>query len=103
MLASSDNRLWANSTLVFCRGRLVQDRNLKGPKLNCRNWECGVIVPAFAGNEEMPVELVLVGGQEKDSLTEVFGGILPVPMRYPTGVVAADGGRPWFFSETGKH
>lgn len=51
----------------------------------------------------MPVELVLVGGQEKDSLTEVFGGILPVPMRYPTGVVAADGGRPWFFSETGKH
>lgn len=26
-------------------GRLVKDRKTKQPKLNCRNWECGVIVP----------------------------------------------------------
>ncbi|KAI9036666.1 uncharacterized protein KD926_001561 [Aspergillus affinis] len=28
-------------------GRLVQDRSTKEPKLNCRNWECGVLVPVI--------------------------------------------------------
>ncbi|PWY82965.1 phospholipase D/nuclease [Aspergillus heteromorphus CBS 117.55] len=28
-------------------GRIIQDRKTKTPKLNCRNWECGVIVPVI--------------------------------------------------------
>ncbi|KAK1149864.1 hypothetical protein N8T08_003420 [Aspergillus melleus] len=28
-------------------GRLVQDRSTKELKLNCRNWECGVLVPVI--------------------------------------------------------
>ncbi|KIV89228.1 hypothetical protein, variant 1 [Exophiala mesophila] len=84
-------------------GQLVQDRNGKSLKLNCRNWECGVIVPVSAENEEMSGEHEQVVDEGKDSLRAVFGGTVPVPMRYPTGLVAQDGGRPWFFSGFSRH
>ncbi|KAL4783410.1 tyrosyl-DNA phosphodiesterase-domain-containing protein [Aspergillus varians] len=33
-------------------GRLVHDRTTKQPKLNCRNWECGVVVPVLQKESE---------------------------------------------------
>ena len=38
------------------RGKLVIDRNTKSPKLNVKNWECGVLIPVVAKTKtEAPV------------------------------------------------
>jgi hypothetical protein len=70
------------------RGRLVQDRTTKAAKMNCRNWECGVVVPVEA--QEGHARGGAVG-------MEVFEGRIPVPMQVPGADYA--GRRPWFSSE----
>lgn len=69
------------------RGRLVQDRVTKRPKLNCRNWECGVIVPIARTS----------GKKQPDSMDE-FDDIVPVPMHTspePTYGLK----KPWYYTE----
>ena len=61
-------------------GRLTKDRVSKAPKLNCRNWECGVLLPLkgasskVLGHDE--------GAGPSDDLA-MFEGTVPVPMMYP--------------------
>ncbi|KAI9762297.1 MAG: hypothetical protein M4579_000445 [Chaenotheca gracillima] len=59
-------------------GRLVQDKTTKKPKLNCRNWECGVVIPtsSVAGQSAQASVAAAVG-------MDVFQGSLPVPMDVP--------------------
>lgn len=89
------------------RGRLSQDRTTKEPKLNCRNWECGVVIPVVdrspatveQGKDSQPSL-----GLSADSHTgavdieDIFQGTIPVPMQVPGRVYGA-GVRPWFFLE----
>ncbi|KAL8887826.1 MAG: hypothetical protein Q9215_004660 [Flavoplaca cf. flavocitrina] len=94
-------------------GRLVKDRQTKQPKLNCRNWECGVVIPfrraaamAHSGSKER------TGGKaaedtdkeqsgkdgkakERSSGLKAFEKVMPVPMKYP-GKEYGDGDTPWF-------
>ncbi|KAK2867832.1 hypothetical protein FQN49_003430 [Arthroderma sp. PD_2] len=70
-------------------GRLVIDRKTKQAKLNCRNWECGVLVPVEAS------DTARTPGGELDT---VFGDTVPVPMQVP-GDEYADGEQPWFYLE----
>ncbi|BCR88975.1 uncharacterized protein ACHE_50173S [Aspergillus chevalieri] len=81
-------------------GRLVQDRastvksNPKPPKLNCRNWECGVIVPV-SENEKRPD-----GDRECGRMLDVFRSTVPVPMSVPGKKYEGDGRlKPWYFME----
>ncbi|KAK4692668.1 tyrosyl-DNA phosphodiesterase 1, partial [Lecanoromycetidae sp. Uapishka_2] len=67
-------------------GRLSKDRTTKAPKLNCRNWECGVIVP-------VPYE---DGSNQLGNLKE-FKGSIPVPMQYPGEPYGNR--KPWYHSE----
>lgn len=70
-------------------GKLFHDAKTKAQKLNCRNWECGVVVPVRDGKG---------GGEE--GIGEgmgVFEGRVPVPMRVPGG--RYEGRRPWFCYE----
>lgn len=71
-------------------GKLVKDRATKSPKLNCRNWECGVVIPArrWADVEEHGKGVGNGLGEFRD---------IPVPMQYP-GEEYGDK-RPWFYSE----
>jgi hypothetical protein len=96
-------------------GRLVQDRKTKAPKLNCRNWECGVVVPVRGGDvRDSPgggEEVERWGQEEKKGKGKGEGGgkgeeregmgvfepRVPVPMRVPGGEY--DGRRPWFCYE----
>jgi hypothetical protein len=60
---------------------LVKDKTTKEPKLNCRNWECGVIfsVPKPAGKG-------LVNDRAEGHASigmDVFHGYVPVPMVVP--------------------
>ncbi|RDL35212.1 uncharacterized protein BP5553_07143 [Venustampulla echinocandica] len=74
-------------------GRLVKDKSTKEPKLNCRNWECGVIVPVLAGDSK-------VKNKEQDQGPpgmEVFKDHVPVPMVAPGEEYA--GRRPWYHNE----
>lgn len=58
----------------------------KKPKLNCRNWECGVLVPAR----------LYVPAIQLADLTK-FGTVVPVPIQVP-GEAYGDR-KPWFFTE----
>lgn len=76
-------------------GKLVMDRSRKEVKINCRNWECGVVLPVrtekvtgggtLSGEAVMgwPVELKDVGREAA------------VPMKTPGVEVEKEGREPW--------
>ncbi|KAL4884082.1 tyrosyl-DNA phosphodiesterase-domain-containing protein [Aspergillus karnatakaensis] len=84
-------------------GRLVSDRTTKKPKLNCRNWECGVVVPVVknttpdyetqSSDEEDTADDKVAGKgkgkgkakgkEENHDLLTIFKGTVPVPMKIP--------------------
>jgi len=88
---------------------LVQDRKAQAPKLNCRNWECGVVVPVRGGDvRDSPgggEEVEGWGQEEKKGKGKgeeregmgVFEPRVPVPMRVPGEEYG--GRRPWFCYE----
>jgi hypothetical protein len=79
-------------TALTNRGRLVKDRATGEAKLNCRNWECGVIIPITAGaGAGEPSQ-----SHGQDELGGIFGGTVPVPMELPGNAYGAEGS-PWFF------
>ena len=84
--------------LIMNRGRLVQERATKEPKLNCRNWECGVLIPvisredAVLGQNKSPSE-------ESGTMLDAFKGVVPVPMRLPAPQYGPNR-RPWFNAES---
>ncbi|KAJ1712106.1 tyrosyl-DNA phosphodiesterase [Aspergillus flavus] len=63
-------------------GRLVQERATKEPKLNCRNWECGVLMPVIS-KEDAVSEQNKSPNDESGTMLDAFKGIVPVPMRLP--------------------
>ncbi|KAF8248887.1 hypothetical protein K440DRAFT_545617, partial [Wilcoxina mikolae CBS 423.85] len=75
---------------------LVVDRSTKAPKLNCKNWECGVV---------LPVPSVALGRKVSGAPVEQKGPIdirafeetVPVPMEIPGD--SLQGKQPWFFME----
>ncbi|EPS28628.1 hypothetical protein PDE_03574 [Penicillium oxalicum 114-2] len=81
-------------------GKLVKDRFSGQPKLNCRNWECGVIVPITTVVNETQG----VGGKTASSLqsqsqqlpVELFHDTVPVPLKIP-GADLTESRPPWFF------
>ena len=67
-------------------GRLVLDRSSKQPRLNCRNWECGIVMP------------VPTDGSEEG--LDIFKSVLPTPMVVPAESYN-DGRLPWYFMAEG--
>ncbi|KAI9697925.1 MAG: hypothetical protein M1836_004277 [Candelina mexicana] len=65
-------------------GRLSQDKVSKAPKLMCRNWECGVLVPIPASDVKQPVSM------------DSFQNIIPVPMHTPGREYGTR--KPWFYT-----
>ncbi|RJE25678.1 tyrosyl-DNA phosphodiesterase domain-containing protein [Aspergillus sclerotialis] len=88
-------------------GRLVQDRSTKKPKLNCRNWECGVLFPVIdkaqdstqSSTQSKPgnaLNRTMELGESANAL-DVFKGAIPVPVQLP-GRRFGPNLRPWYFS-----
>ncbi|EEA18915.1 conserved hypothetical protein [Talaromyces marneffei ATCC 18224] len=85
-------------------GKVVHDRVRKEPKLNCRNWECGVLVPitelppaAGSDGEEQNKDSAKKedkSGAEGD-IVEIFGSTVPVPMRVPAPSLGSEL-KPWY-------
>ncbi|KAL4759960.1 uncharacterized protein BDW70DRAFT_169135 [Aspergillus foveolatus] len=103
-------------------GRLVYDRTRKQPKLNCRNWECGVVIPVVHGKSKNDINASTgnteeaksqAGGQpgtsrvaqgkgkeENGCLLDIFRGTVPVPMRLPGQRYEGQRARqPWYYSK----
>ncbi|KAL0473686.1 tyrosyl-DNA phosphodiesterase [Neurospora intermedia] len=97
-------------------GRLIKDRSTKKFKITCRNWECGVLIPAGTTTVANSSSAVLAGKQEgegngkgkgkavvpeemdDDSSWGVFEGHVPIPMRVPGSPLAFTGSKsPFFF------
>lgn len=77
------------------RGRLTMDRQTGNPKLTCRNWECGVVVPSTSSDS--PTTAAGTGQEEGLSC---FLGRIPVPIVWPSEAYGKNGSRrPWFFLE----
>ncbi|KAI1610423.1 tyrosyl-DNA phosphodiesterase-domain-containing protein [Exophiala viscosa] len=74
-------------------GRLVQDKITKQPKLNCRNWECGVLIPSPAeADSRQNIPGIHVSGVMR---LAGFQDVVPVPMRFPGESLVAK--KPWTF------
>ncbi|KAI1384501.1 phospholipase D/nuclease [Hypoxylon trugodes] len=69
-------------------GRLTKERGTGNPKLTCRNWECGVIIPAQDSSTN----------RSQDHELSDFHNIIPVPMEIP-GEAYATSKRPWLYLE----
>ncbi|KAK5137285.1 hypothetical protein LTR08_000255 [Meristemomyces frigidus] len=104
-------------------GKLVYDKKEKAWKINCRNWECGVLLPVPAEKLEasMPKNESLAEkpkdddeGSETESEAEgpesggatssvelvgleVFKGLVDLPFEHPGRTF--DGREPWYFQE----
>ena len=67
----------------------------KSARLNCRNWECGVIIPmpALPGGG---LEIDENAPQSENGLA-VFEGVVPLPMEYPADEYGTM--KPWFYAE----
>lgn len=72
-------------------GKLVYDRKEKKWKINCRNWECGVLLPT--NTEGVALE---EGNQDAVSM-EVFKDLVEPPFLYPAPEY--DDREPWYFME----
>ncbi|MCJ1439818.1 MAG: hypothetical protein MMC23_000299 [Stictis urceolatum] len=89
-------RLWAYIGSANCGesawGRMVLDRTRKIPKLGCRNWECGVIIPirdAENGSDPSDKAGYPAG-------LRLFERKVPVPIEWPGESMV--GRTPWFFT-----
>lgn len=78
-------------------GKLSKDRTTKQPKLNCRNWECGVLIPARKGRLDTGERDGKAADGASASLDDTFRGFVPVPMVHPGAEYGAR--QPWFFME----
>ncbi|KAK5731016.1 hypothetical protein LTR15_000954 [Elasticomyces elasticus] len=100
-------------------GRIVYDKKTKDWKINCNNWECGVLLPV--PSEKLSVkpstapvkEEVLDDGSETESEDggnatsqapaepivgmDVFNGLVDPPFEFPGRTF--DGKEPWYFKE----
>ncbi|KAF3399761.1 Tyrosyl-DNA phosphodiesterase 1 [Penicillium rolfsii] len=88
-------------------GRLIKDRTTGQPKLNCRNWECGVLVPVVApggracsqASDATTITLDTATASESKSQqlqADIFQDTVPVPMKLP-GADLTESRPPWFF------
>lgn len=69
---------------------MVKDRKSGKAKINCRNWECGVVVPVRGTAVDSK------DGNEYGAGLRIFDGTVPVPMQMPGRVYDADE-TPWFY------
>ncbi|KAK3902038.1 tyrosyl-DNA phosphodiesterase-domain-containing protein [Staphylotrichum tortipilum] len=76
-------------------GRLVKDRGTGKPRITCRNWECGVLIPADGTSP--------AGSDGDGDGLGAFVGSVPVPMEWASrsisaaeGAASAAARTPWF-------
>jgi hypothetical protein len=74
-------------------GKLVYDRKVKKWKVNCKNWECGVLLPVSTEGAKTEA------GEDGIVDMEVFKDVVEPPFLYPGPVY--DDREPWYFME--KH
>jgi len=71
-------------------GKVTFDRSRKEPKIGCRNWECGVLLPVSAEVLEK------TSGADIPTM-EVFKGLVDVPFKLPGEEYR--GRDPWYYTE----
>ena len=93
---TSSGPAWAYIGSANCSesawGKLISARGSKEPKLNCRNWECGVILPVEESGPPRPI-----ASTSSERNLDVFKGTIPVPMQYPGTELTHQS--PWFYAE----
>ena len=96
------------------RGKLVKDRKTGKERLDCRNWECGVVIPA---NQRKPAVSAQIHTSEPTDTTPGTDEVVNVddaqtkwtaafadialPLRFPGRRYAetGPGSHPWFFHD----
>ena len=71
-------------------GKVMFDRSRKEPKIGCRNWECGVLLPVSA-------EILENVGAAEIPTMDVFKDLVDVPFKFPGEEYR--GKDPWYYTE----
>lgn len=102
------------------RGRLVKDSKSGKPKMSCRNWECGVVLPAgtrataaitrtgVSSGTKAPHATLnatsstdgptkLDDNSESGDAMGMFANLVPIPMKMP-GRPYGPNEEPWFYT-----
>jgi hypothetical protein len=74
----------------------VKDETTKEPKILCRNWECGVLVPISRSMAPAEEAAGRGAGACDPPDMSVFDGHIPIPMVVPGEEYGAR--RPWFYT-----
>jgi len=74
-------------------GKLIYDRRVKKWKVNCKNWECGVLLPVSTEGAKTEA------GEDGIVDMEVFKDVVEPPFMYPG--LEYESREPWYFME--KH
>ncbi|KAJ5715156.1 uncharacterized protein N7483_012337 [Penicillium malachiteum] len=93
-------------------GRLTKDRAANKPRMVCRNWECGVLVPiktpvgtspriseaasVFSEGTTIPNNEPTPQPKSEYAPSEIFHNTVPIPMKLPAPALSGVR-RPWFF------
>ena len=100
----SDPVAWAYLGSANCSesawGRLTLDRSTKQPKMTCRNWECGVVIPVPNITDNKTDAKNENASKETESRTdglEIFQGVVPVPFEFPAPKMDGEDRVPWYF------
>ncbi|KAG9241786.1 tyrosyl-DNA phosphodiesterase-domain-containing protein [Calycina marina] len=72
-------------------GRLVKDRISQQPKINIRNWECGVVI-------SVPHPEIGSSTRTAPRDTDIFHQTIPVPMVVP-GEQYGEDQQPWYYNQ----
>lgn len=83
-------------TNYHTRGRLTLDRANSGPKLLCKNYECGILIPVEDA-AETKAKATTSSSHDDDSIDEKFHGVVPVPMKLPATPFEGSPETPWFY------
>lgn len=78
---------------------MVKDSSTGKPKMSCRNWECGVVIPLAPGGSDNDQGKAAVSTATGPTLASRFenGPVpVPVPMQVPAEPLGTDQ-QPWFY------
>jgi hypothetical protein len=71
---------------------LVKDTKTGKPKMSCRNWECGVVIPVVTTCKDAELDR-----EKQEALEAIFGSTVPIPMKAPGRPYRPDE-EPWYYA-----
>lgn len=77
----------------------MKDSKTGKPKMSCRNWECGVVLPVDVTASLGPGSSGSGASSDANELSTIFSSRVPVPIHFP-GRTYGPADKPWLYMDT---